>query len=217
MHTRNCTAWHLRAAWRYFGESPQQVILEPVLLKLRLIECQFIHRADTYHQMVGFADVFCGSHGALLLIVALQAVVCQVGARPFLPYFQLRHQRPWASFVPDPTVSEVSMLRPSSNVSTRASCPPFNASVPQTPFSSFLENQAVDCGGYQDYAYNFTGPCSQDVFFMVVLTVLNTGAPFATVDVTVRSPYPINSTMLALPSPSRKYYIVQALSTCTGT
>ena len=168
--------------------------------------------------MVGFIHNFCGFRVALLLAVVLQAFVCQVGARPFLPYFRLRMQRPWASFVTDPaSLSDGSLLNPTSNVSLRAPCPPFNASLPQGPLNTFLENQVIDCGGYQEYFYNFTGPCSQDVFFMVVLTVVNTGAPYAAVEMTVRSPDPANTTLLALPSPSRRYYIAQAMSTCTGT
>jgi hypothetical protein len=157
-----------------------------------------------------------------LLLLFLHAVVFRVGAKPFLsnsPHF--RHERAWDSFSPDSlapivSASSVAWLESASIIATKASCPPFNASSPQIILSSPLENEVVDCGGLQEYVFNLNGSCNSDVFSMVIVTVQDNKAPYASVDVSLRSPFPLNSTTYASRSPNRRYYIIQILSTCPG-
>jgi hypothetical protein len=52
---------------------------------------------------------------------------------------------------------------------------------------------------------------------MVIVTVPGNVLPYANVDIYVRTPHSLNSTVTALNSPSRRYYIMQILSTCPGT
>jgi hypothetical protein len=128
-------------------------------------------------------------------------------------------ERIWDSFAPDSSASTAaasSLPHPASNLETRSTCPPFNASVPQIQLSAPLENQIVDCGGSREYLYIINGSCSSDLFSMVVITVQDNSAPYAAVDISLFAPLPMNSTTYASRSPNRRYYMMQLLSTCPG-
>ncbi len=151
----------------------------------------------------------------LHLLLVLHAVAFQVAAKPFLPFLS------WDSFPPDSLAATVSStsaaaLHSASFIATRSSCPPFNTSS-QIQLTSPLENQDVDCGGFQEYVYILNGSCSSDVFSMVIVTLQDNRAPLASVDVSLRAPLPLNSTTYASLSPNRRYYIMQLLNTCPGT
>jgi hypothetical protein len=150
----------------------------------------------------------------LLLLFLHAVVVFRVEANPYF-----RHER--NSVSPDSlaltvSASSVAWSESASIIATKASCPPINASSPPIILSSAIENQVVDCGGLQEYVFNLNGSCSSDVFSMVIVTVQDNKAPYASVDVSLRSPLPLNSTTYASKSPNRRYYIMQTLNTCPG-
>jgi hypothetical protein len=160
----------------------------------------------------------CRRHVCPLLICVIHAISIQVKARAFATSPDASLTR---SFFPDSLdsttpASPVELLHSTSSAQTRSSCPAFNASTPQILLSAPLENESVDCGGYREYVYNRTGSCSDEVYFMVVLTVQDNKAPYASVLVSVQAPEPFKSTTVASPSPSRRYYVAQLLSTCPG-
>jgi hypothetical protein len=163
-----------------------------------------------------FALNLCRRHVCPLLIFVIHAISIQVKASAFATSPDASLEQRY-SFYPDPldSTTPASPVE-SSSAQTRSSCPAFNASTPQIILSAPLENESVDCGGYREYVYNRTGSCSDEVYFMVVLTVQDNKAPYASVLVSVQAPEPLNSTSVASPSPSRRYYVAQLLSTCPG-
>ena len=172
-----------------------------------------------------FSRNFCGAHYNLLLLFVLHAISCQARIWPFVPLlpdarisdllmldsFYLKNEDQ------APPASSVDMLRSTSIVEAKASCPSFNASTSQIVLNAPLENESVDCGGYREYAYNLTGSCSNKVYIMVVLTLQDIRAPYASVSVSLSSPDTLKATTYASASPNRRYYIVHVLSTCPGT
>jgi hypothetical protein len=167
--------------------------------------------------MLWFARSFCWAHAYMLLPPILLAVSFQVGSSSDLP-FDHQPERVWDYLLPDSSASAepADVLHPSSIIATRANCPTLNSSA-SIQLSSPLTDEVINCGGYREYVYNLTGSCSDDVYSMVVLTLADNTAPYASVEVFVRAPNPINFTTYASPSPGRRYYIMQMLSTCPGT
>jgi hypothetical protein len=166
-----------------------------------------------------FLRTFCWTYAYLLLPLILRAVSFQVGSSSdvtFHPHTErglgLDYFLPNTQASPPPD----DVAHPSSIIATRANCPTLNSSAP-IQLVSALSNEVVDCGGNREYVYNLTGSCSDDVYSMIVLTLEDNTPPYASVDVFVRSPSPMNFTTYASPSPSRRYYIMQMLSTCPGT
>jgi hypothetical protein len=155
-----------------------------------------------------------------LPLLVLNALVFHVTSSTF-PALSPRysHERIWDSFAPDssaPAAAASSLSHPASNLDTRSTCPPFNASAPQIQLSTPLENQIVHCGGSQEYLYTINGSCSSDLFSMVVITVQDNSSPYAAVDISLFAPLPLNSTTYASRSPNRRYYMMQLLTTCPG-
>jgi hypothetical protein len=164
-------------------------------------------------------------HRNLLLLFTLHLVSCQARARlfsSFSPDAPITGQPTLGSFYPNSVASatpasSVNILRSTSFVESRSSCPLFNASLSPIALNSPLENESVDCGGYREYVYNVTGSCSNKVFFMVVLTSQDIRAPFASISVSLTAPHLLKTTTYGSPSPNRRYYVLHILSTCPGT
>jgi hypothetical protein len=166
-----------------------------------------------------FPRTSCCTYAYLLLPWILRAVSLQVGSSSDVPFHpQSERGLVLDYFLPDPLVSALpdDVAHPSPIIATRANCPTLNSSAP-IQLVSALSNEVVDCGGYREYVYNLTGSCSDDVYSMIILTLEDSSPPHASVDVFVRSPDPMNLTTYASPSPSRRYYIMQMLSSCPGT
>lgn len=172
-----------------------------------------------------FSRNFCEAHYNLLLLFVLHAISCQARIWPFVPLLpdaRISDLLMLDSFFlksegQAPPASSVDMLRSTSIVEARSSCPSFNASTSQIVLNAPLENESVDCGGYREYAYNLTGSCSNKVYIMVVLTLQDARAPYASISVSLSSPDTLKATAYASASPNRRYYIVHVLSTCPGT
>jgi len=172
-----------------------------------------------FRSMRLFPRTFCWTYAYLLLPLILRAASFQVGSSSDVPFHPQTERGLGLDFLlPDPLASAVpdDTMHPSSIIATRANCPTLNSSAP-IQLVSVLANEVVDCGGTREYVYNLTGSCSDDVYSMIILTLEDSSPPYASVDVFVRSPSPMNFTTYAQPSPSRRYYIMQMLSTCPGT